>query len=77
MITLKLWLHREERDAWLVSVGGLGAGVYLPKSEIAIEQGHAVPVLAPVGPIAIELPEWLADDRGLRNRPDINQGDLF
>lgn len=77
-LILRLWLHREERDAWLVSRFGVGAGVFLPKSEIEIEPGHPVPVLQPVGPVSIEVPEWLALDRGLIEpaaHPD--QGALF
>lgn len=77
MTALKLWLHREERDAWLVSRAGVGAGVYLPKSEIAIEAGHPVPLMTPVGPVSVELPAWLAADRGLITADNSQQGNLF
>ncbi len=76
-MNLKLWLHREERDAWLVSRGGVGAGVYLPKSEIAIEAGHPVPVLGPVGPVTVEVPRWLAEREGFAEASDPAQASLF
>lgn len=76
-ITLKLWLHRDETDAWLVSLGGIGAGVWLPKSEITLEPDHPVPVLGPVGPVEISMPIWLADKRSLRVTTGPEQGSLF
>lgn len=88
-ITLRLYLHRDERDAWLVSLSGVGAGVYLPKSEIEIEgmsappSGPAQPVggpsrlHGPVGPVNVELPRWLAEDRGLVSQADEKQGSLW
>lgn len=75
--TLPIWLHREEADAWLVSLSGVGAGVFVPKSEIAIEEGHPVPTLMPVGPVKVEMPVWLAREKGLWAPPDPNQGSLF
>lgn len=76
-VTLKLWLHREEGDAWVCSASGIGAGTFLPKSEIAIEEGHPVPTMLPVGPVRVELPRWLARDRGLVDTPAEGQGSLF
>lgn len=76
-ITVRLWLHREEGDAWLVSRGGVGAGVFVPKSQLRLEPGHPVPVLAPVGPVDAELPDWLAEDKGLIDVKVDGQGDLF
>ena len=77
MVHAKLWLHREERDAWLVSRGGLGAGVFVPKSQLVLEAGHQVPVMAPVGPVDAELPDWLAEEKGLVDVKVEGQGDLF
>ncbi len=92
MVRAKLWLHREERDAWLVSRTGLGAGVFVPKSQLALEPGHPVPVFAgssaprsgaanlfggPVGPLDVELPDWLAEEKGLIDVKVEGQGDLF
>lgn len=77
MAKLSLWLHREERDSWLVSRSGLGAGVYLPKTQIALEDGHPLPLAGPVGPVRVVLPDWLAEDRGLLDREDEAQGGLF
>jgi hypothetical protein len=74
---LMLWLHREEADAWLVSLSGVGSGVFLPKSQIAIEAGHPVPVMQPVGPVAIELPAWLAQRERLVVEREEGQGSLF
>lgn len=76
-ITISLWLHREEADAWLCSRGGVGAGVYLPKSEISIEPGHPVPDFGPVGPVKVDVPRWLAEREGLVRTDDVNQGALF
>lgn len=76
-LVLRLWLHREEADAWLVSTAGVGAGSYLPKTEISIEDGHPVPVMMPVGPVKVTVPRWLAADRGLWSPPDPNQSSLF
>ncbi len=76
-VTLKLWLHRDVGDAWLVSRGGLGAGVFVPKSQLVLEAGHAVPTLVPVGPVAAEMPGWLAEEKGLIDVKVEGQGDLF
>lgn len=77
MVRAKLWLHREERDAWLVSRSGLGAGVFVPKSQLVLEPGHPVPTLTPVGPLDVELPDWLAEEKGLVDVKAEGQGDLF
>jgi len=79
IIVLDLRLHREERDAWLVSRSGVGAGRFLPKSEIEIEDGHPVPLLhgSPVGPVRVRLPDWLAEKEGLAEVKAEGQGDLF
>lgn len=76
-LVLNLWLHREERDAWLVSRSGVGAGRFLPKSEIDIEDGHPVPVLGAVGPVRVSLPDWLAEKEGLSEAKAEGQGSLF
>ncbi len=79
-IVLDLWLHREERDAWLVSRSGVGAGRFLPKSEIEIEDGHPFPMLhgSPVGPVQVRVPDWLAEKEGLSEREaEGQQGSLF
>jgi len=75
--TVRLWLHREETDAWLVSRGGVGAGVFVPKSLLVLEVGHPVPVFAPVGPVSGEMPDWLAEEKGLIDGKVEGQGDLF
>jgi hypothetical protein len=78
-ITLRLWLHREEPDAWLVSRSGIGAGEWLPKSQVAVpEEVHAL-VLGdgPRGPFEIDVPEWLAVKKGLMHAPDGRQAVLF
>lgn len=74
LITLRLWLHREEKDAWLVSLAGVGAGVWLPKSEIVVPE-DAVGGLN--GAVQVELPEWLAESKGLRSAADDRQESLF
>lgn len=75
--TVRLWLHREETDAWLVSRGGVGAGVFVPKSLLVLEVGHAVPLWGPVGPVSVEMPDWLAEEKGLIDGKVEGQGDLF
>lgn len=77
MVRAKLWLHREEGDAWLVSRSGVGAGVFVPKSLLVLEVGHEVPVFGPVGPLDVELPDWLAEEKGLIDVKVEGQGDLF
>jgi len=77
MVPVKLWLHRDVGDAWLVSRGGVGAGVFVPKSQLVLEDGHPLPLLAPVGPVAAEMPDWLAEDKGLVDVKFEGQGDLF
>jgi len=77
MVPVKLWLHREEGDAWLVSRTGVGAGVFVPKSQLVLEVGHPVPVFSPVGPLDVELPDWLAAEKGLTTKKVEGQGDLF
>jgi len=76
MVAAKLWLHREERDAWLVSRNGVGAGVFVPKSLLELEPGHPMPVFAPVT-IDARLPDWLAEEKGLIDVKVEGQGDLF
>ncbi len=74
---LMLWLHREEADAWLVSRAGVGAGVYLPKSQIVLPPpGHPVPLAGPVGPVAIEVADWLAARERLVREDDPAQWEL-
>jgi hypothetical protein len=74
MVTLRLWLHREEKDAWLVSLTGIGAGVWLPKSEIVVPD-DAIGGLS--GAVAVDMPDWLAEQKGLRSAPAEGQGSLF
>lgn len=77
MVRAQLYLHREEHDAWLVSRSGVGAGVFVPKSQLVLEAGHPVPTLVPVGPVHCELPDWLAAEKGLVDAKVEGQGDLF
>jgi hypothetical protein len=76
MIPVRLYLHREEDDAWLVSRGSVGAGVFAPKSQLVLEAGHPVPTLMPVL-VDAELPDWLAREKGLVDVKVEGQGDLF
>jgi len=75
-ITVRLWLHREEGDAWLVSRGGVGAGVFVPKSQLRLEPGHPAPVFGAVQ-VDVEMPDWLAEEKGLIDVKVEGQGDLF
>lgn len=73
-IPLRLWLHREERDAWLVSLSGIGAGEWLPKSLIDVPDG-AVGGLN--GPVEVMVEQWAAEDRRLATRGDGDEPGLF
>lgn len=77
MVPVKLWLHREAGDAWLVSRGGVGAGVFVPKSQMVLEVGHPMPVMAPVGPVSVEMPAGIAEEKSLIDVKVEGQGDLF
>lgn len=74
LITLRLWLHRAKADAWLVSTDGVGAGVWLPRAEVRVPE-DALGGLS--GAVPVELPRWLALDRGLLVEDDERQGEMF
>lgn len=76
-IELKLWLHREQGDAWLVSASGVGAGVYVPKSSVDWLEPLRLPTLAPEGPFAARLDRAIGESKGLVQRPDPNQAEMF
>lgn len=76
-VPVRLYLHRDQGDAWLVSGSGVGAGIFVPKSSIEWKDAVRMPTLAPEGPFAAEIDRNMGELKGLVTRPDPNQGDLF
>lgn len=76
-LVLQLWLHRSEPDAVLVSVGGVGAGEWLPCSQIVMPEGAAPAALGPGGPFDFVVPRWLAEKHRLAAERDDRQGELL
>jgi len=73
---VKVWLciHRDDGDAWLVSRDGVGAGTYLPKSQVDVADGASVGFRVRE---EFEMPNWLAMDRGFVAKADEGQGSLL
>jgi hypothetical protein len=65
-------LHRDEPLSFLVSLDGVeGHGAWLPKSQIMYEP------LGLGGKLSIEVPDWLAREKGLVAAANADQPSLF
>lgn len=80
-VTVMARMVRSDRPASLyVSEQGTGKMVWLPRSQIHVEEGGIVGdrTIADLGTVLrITMPKWLALEKGLSTMTDARQGELL